>query len=281
MAVTSNSYASNDDGDGVYFQSSDKVIKSLGKINLYNMSNDIQNSSLVITHQRLSTSGHTIDYVHPFYNDDFVMVHNGIINQFKQDEGSDTFGFWILFNKEFAKSFKFSMNDTEDKMKQEREKIIAKIIKKLFKDDQGSYSIFIYDKKTSRSYYFKNKSTSIYCYRIDNIVYITTNYSNKTLINLLEIDKEVVTIDIEDYKIYRFENTDTHIKIACIDNLKNKKSEEKNTSIYSYKRNSSKCSNCNQHTYGTTYYVQNRIYCESCWEFFRNYSSIDRSIDYV
>lgn len=196
MAVTSHSFARNNDGEGIYIKSIDKIIKSKSKINYFDYQKDIETSDIVITHQRLSTSGFEIDFNHPFENKEFVMVHNGIINQFKRNEGSDTYGFWLSFNESMMPITSLNKSDRDDR--------IRKSIKKLFKDDSGSYSIFIYDKKTKQSYYFKNDSTSINFYKNDDYLFITTNDDNKTFLEMLS-DNKFIELDIKPRTVYLIE----------------------------------------------------------------------------
>jgi predicted glutamine amidotransferase len=85
MASSSHSFASNSHGEGIYTNSNNKVIKSLNKIDFSSLSNDIENSDVIITHQRWSTSGFEVEFNHPFENESFILVHNGVINQFKED----------------------------------------------------------------------------------------------------------------------------------------------------------------------------------------------------
>jgi predicted glutamine amidotransferase len=190
MAVTSNSFASNRDGEGIFTNFNNKVVKSKDKIDYFSMKDIIEKSNVVITHQRLSTSGFELKYNHPFEDKEFIIVHNGIINHFKEGEGSDTYGFF----KKFIITFK--------KMKGDRENRILKTIKTLFDEDLGSYSILIYDKVTKLSYYFKDSTTRISFYRNKDFLYITTEDSNSLFLNLLNCGKFNELI-VEDRAIYR------------------------------------------------------------------------------
>lgn len=274
MATTSNSFASNDDGDGLYISHSDKIVKSMTKINLFDFNHDIEKSDIVITHQRLSTSGHTIEFCHPFYDDNFVLVHNGIINQFQGKVGSDTSGFFLAFTDLFNKKIK---------NRKDREKCIIETLKELFKKDGGFYSIFILDKKTKRSYYFKNSTTHIIFYRIGNLIYITTSYDNCKFISMLTQDK-YNEIEIKDNEIYRIEDSSTKLQVISLGELtyiaKPKELKEiKSKSLWSYNSAGKtskneyveKCSNCGGETNGTTYYNYDKVYCDDCWSFIKNY----------
>lgn len=195
MGVSSNSFASNSDGEGIYISSSDKVHKSMVKMNMFEHENDIENSNVIISHQRLSTSGFELEYNHPFDNDDFVLVHNGVINQFKGEIGSDTYGFWLKFNEEF----------NAIKTKSTREQKIIQVIKKLFKVNQGSYSILIFDKKTNESYYFRGADyPGIYFYQNKNYLFITTNGHNYNFLPML-CEDDFVELDIKTRKIYKID----------------------------------------------------------------------------
>ncbi|GAF83169.1 unnamed protein product, partial [marine sediment metagenome] len=152
MGVTSNSYVSNSDGDGLFVNN--KLVKGFNKIDLFKYKKDITPAKIVITHQRKATSGFSEKWVQPFVNKDFVLVHNGIVDDFQGKKGSDTWGFFKKFNKEFY-------NQTFGK----REEKIVKAIKKLLDNRKNQfYSILILDKKTNISYYFKNSRASIHFY---------------------------------------------------------------------------------------------------------------------
>lgn len=196
QSVTANSFITNHDGEGVYLDYSDRLIKNKNKIDFTTIK-DINKSKFIITHQRLSTSGHELKYNHPFVNNNFVLVHNGVINQFKKNVGSDTFGFWIDFNKEFNELL------NKDK-KKNRHNAIKQTIQNLFKEDKGFYSIFIYDKKTKLSYYFKDSSTNIRFFQSKSYLYITTNDNNERFLNLL--NERFKEYKIKDRAIYKIQN---------------------------------------------------------------------------
>lgn len=191
MAVSSHSYAENDDGEGIYFNSADEVVKSQMKIDYYKYASKIENSNVIITHQRLSSSGHELAYNHPFVNDDFVLIHNGVMNQFMESKGSDTFGFWNKFNTQFKGITSHIA----------REEKIVKVLSQMFEEDKGSYSILIWDKKMKVGYYFKN-SPSISFYKNNNYLYITTNWNNKVFLSMID-DKKFIELDIKPRVIYK------------------------------------------------------------------------------
>jgi predicted glutamine amidotransferase len=192
QSITSNSFSSNNSGEGFYLDFKNTTFKSKNKIN-YQSIRELNKSKMILTHQRLSTSGYEVKYNHPFINEDFVLLHNGVMNHFKKNIGSDTFGFFIEFNKEFKTTIKTEPN---------RERAIIKVIEDLFKKDLGSYSIFILDKKSNIGYYFKDSSTKINFYRNKDYLYITTNSQNHNFFSLLS-DKKFYEYEIKPRIIYK------------------------------------------------------------------------------
>jgi len=211
MAVTSNSFTVNNDGDGVYFNN--LLIRSSNKIDLFKYFEDILKSKIVITHQRLATSGLSIKYTQPFESEEFVLAHNGIINDFIGKKGSDSFGFFNQFLKEFNKS------------KGEREENIIKVIKKLLDGmNFGSYSIALLDKKTENLYYFKNYATSIHFYKNSEFFYMTTIEGNSLFLKMFKNDfKER---KVEDFVIYRI-NADKTINIKKVGKITKEEKKKK------------------------------------------------------
>lgn len=187
MGVTSNSYSSNSDGDGIFCDN--KLVKGFNKIDLLKLKSHITKSKIVITHQRKATSGFSERWVQPFVAKEFVLVHNGIVNDFLGKKGSDTWGFFIKFIKVF------------DKQSGTREEKIISAIKKLLDDREHLfYSILILDRKTDIAYYFKSDSSSIHFYLSKDLLFVTTNQSNEIFLNLIK--GKFNEIEIEDYKIY-------------------------------------------------------------------------------
>ncbi|MEI7615691.1 MAG: hypothetical protein WCJ54_03170, partial [Actinomycetota bacterium] len=185
----------------MYTDFDNKNIKSHDLINCFEHSDSIENSKVIISHQRFSTSGFELKYNHPFENKNFVMVHNGVIDNFKLDKGSDTHGFFERFNTEFVKIKTMA-----------REKAIVAVIKFLFKDNRGSYSILIYDKVSKLSYYFKN-SPEIHFYKNKNYLFISTIDDNKIFLPILDKTK-FVELEINPRVIYRIDKLFEVYKIA-------------------------------------------------------------------
>ena len=272
MAISSNSFASNSDGEGIYINSNNSIYKSENKMNLFKYENDIEKSNLIISHQRLSTSGFELEYNHPFANDNFVLVHNGVINQFKGDIGSDTYGFWIEFNNEFNKIT--SHLSREDRIK--------KVVKKLFEKNLGSYSILIYDKKTKQSFYFKGDDyPNIYFYQSNDFLFITTNGHNHLFLPMLTSD-EFDTLEIENRTLYKIDKNFICYKIADLpkEEIKEIIEEEINEtqskisdSYNQYRqlslngKTNTYCDMCGLTIQGEVYSTSESKLCGNCWSF--------------
>lgn len=208
--TTAVSYDDNSHGDGIYFDN-DTLIRSKDKLNLFNYLDHFKNSKLIITHQRFSTNKRTKKYTQPFRSSDFVIAHNGVLSSYAKKNKSDTS---VVFNK-FIKLF--------NKTKAKRETRIIKTIEKLFKDEYGSWSISLYDKKTKTLYYFKDSATKIVCYlnKTKDILYLSTKDDNDIFLNVFNDSFEEKEID--DYFLYKitFKNK---IKIKKVRDLKKQKS---------------------------------------------------------
>ena len=198
--VTNTSYKFNDEGDGIYF-STGVFKKTLNKIKYEKFMKDIRDSNFIITHQRIATSGKTSAYTQPFNNKNFVLAHNGIMNEFAEGTHSDTY----VFFQTFLKNFKLAKGKT-------RTRRIVSSIKKIFdKKSLGYYSIVLYDKVEKNMYYFKNSYSRITFYRdvAKSMLYISTETNNNIFLNIFnEVFKE---FDIETNIIY---------KIVCDDKIR-------------------------------------------------------------
>lgn len=192
QSVTSHSFIHNNDGEGFY--SNGKVVKGLSKINYFRYSNLLSDSQIIITHQRLSTSGFYARYTQPFTSAEFIIAHNGILYDFIKGEPSDTHNFFKTFLLRFEKD-NFSS----------REQRIITIIRDILGNSEylTSFSIILLDKITNILYYFKNSNTNIHFFKSKGILYITTNDENKHLLELLpnQVFKERKIADNTIYRI--------------------------------------------------------------------------------
>jgi len=209
--TTTNSFINNNDGDGVYFEYKNLLVKSKNKINFIDYQEHIKKSNFILSHQRLATHGLTDKYIQPFKNKDFVLLHNGILSEYAKKDYSDTYGFFKEFNKEFLENTKKS-----------RELNILEAIKKTLNGNSGSFSICIFDIKTKTIYYFKNGYTSINFYRNKNKkeVYITTAEANNKILNLYG---EFEEMQFYDYDIYKIRIKDKKVLYSIVDKLKQPK----------------------------------------------------------
>ena len=186
LCATAHSFAGNNDADGLYLSSSQEVVKiHKGKINLMEYADKIDASEFIITHQRISTSGHNEEMDQPFANERWICAHNGIIHYAGADARgkSDTCIFFEKFNAYF-----------------EEDKTVKTAIERALKDSSGgSYSIFLFDKWNSEGYYFKSASTKISVYELDNKdIFITTDEDNAVFF------KTAVEYEIDADTIYYF-----------------------------------------------------------------------------
>lgn len=223
MSTTSNSYASNSDGEGIYF-SSGLLVKDFDKIDIVKYRDCVNESKVIISHQRLATHGFSKENVQPFVNDEFVLAHNGVMADFQKDKAfSDTHGFFLDFNDEFKKA------DGENR----QEKIVC-AIKKLLDNKSGSWSIVLYDKVENQNYYFKNESTNIECYKTKDFAYITTKEANKVFFPMIGIKKgKFGQVKLSAYNIYKFVIKDK-IKVYKVGEIEEKKYTYCSSETYNY-----------------------------------------------
>ncbi len=167
----------------------------------------LKESNFVIGHNRYATGNAEAKKNrnnHPFIFNDFVLVHNGVIDNNKELRNkynmrhkikTDSFTVLYMISKEFEK----------DNSRISREKKIIKAIKKTTKQLDGSYSIFLYDRREDQVYYFKNAMTSFtFALLNHNILVGTTDYQNLNYIYLnKEFKQDIQEIKIEDDHIYK------------------------------------------------------------------------------
>lgn len=192
QAATGYSFIENSDGEGAFFSSDKSIVKNPEKINYITYAKKIVASNAIITHQRLATSGFSAKYTHPFENEEFVIVHNGIIQKYARHKKSDTF---VLFNT-ITEEFKKLRNEKT------REENIVQSIKNALDKEDGSFSILLYDKITGLTYYFKNYATTIHFWRNSEFLYVGTADISVLLPKMKELK-------IDPLSIYRIdENAD-------------------------------------------------------------------------
>jgi hypothetical protein len=201
--MTAVSSMTNDTGEGIFLSSGHKVIKAK-RLGFASLAKDITESKVVIAHERLATSGNTsLEMAHPFYNDRFVLFHNGVFNKGSFDwrgfcgktGKSDTKIFFDSFISKFAE-----VND------------IPKAINAALRFvNGGTYSVIIYDKKTDECYYFKNNFTDMHVMETaDGCLVMTTNEKN---LGFWEAKNELF---IEPERIYRVKRTFTGYELPVV-----------------------------------------------------------------
>ena len=169
--------------------------------------------SFIIGHNRFKTNGDAKDNLnnHTFKSKNFILVHNGIISNYKALKK--------LMGFEYAKE-----TDTT---------IIIKLLEHYYKDSsntieaikktaemlKGSYSVLLYDRNTKEIFYFKNSSTSFYFCLITNkereyILIGSTNaenlkdiYTSDLMIFKKEDFKEKLIIKAKSETIYLIDNS--------------------------------------------------------------------------
>jgi predicted glutamine amidotransferase len=143
---------SNKDGYGV--TNGFKVIKDgkkyeqADKKQLYQLFNEKEKSTFLIAHNRFKTQGDaTKENAHPFETEHFIYAHNGIIynaDELASEENEvikvDTEIIGILLEKHNGEDFKT-------------------MFKRVFESLKGSFSVFVFEKKTKRLFYIKNNAS--------------------------------------------------------------------------------------------------------------------------
>jgi hypothetical protein len=184
--ATALGYKTNNHGEGAFFNGTGKLVKGDRKILFVTHAEDVAKSNVIITHQRWATSGHTSKYHHPFENDDFILVHNGVMHTFVKEGHSDTHNMFETFTDLFSK--------TDANLKRVDRTVLA--IQETFAKKSGTYSVLIYDKKTGVTYYTKESSTRINFVRAYDALIISTEDLEKYL------PENTVEIDIKPQKVY-------------------------------------------------------------------------------
>ena len=146
LSVMSAECNRNTDGYGIF--NSKNIYRSIEKE--LTISDELittyKNSKWVIGHNRFGTKGiATIENTHPFETENFVFCHNGIISncdELEKEIGKvevDSQAIGLLLEKHKSMAF--------DEM-----------IKEAAKKIEGYFSVFLYDKRSSKLYYFKHNA---------------------------------------------------------------------------------------------------------------------------
>lgn len=179
--MTHASFKSNKDGDGAVFFNkkgmstlkSDKKILYTGK------------HRAIISHQRWGTSG-TKEAInaHPHIGKRFILIHNGVFSNMGDSKLCDSIEF---------------LNKLEEKVGDTKE--IYQPIKEYVSEVSGSFSVFLYDMKYKKLYYFKEKSTNMFCVENDEWLVMSTKDDNVLFANwFLGINqKDSLSVEHEEF----------------------------------------------------------------------------------
>ena len=157
--VSFNSFLSNKDSEGFYCEDF-KVKRSLDKQVMKG------EHSLIVSHQRISTSGKNAEMTQPLESKNFILTHNGVMRTLNgisigNVKESDTYEYLQKFEEYYALS-----GDT------------IKTIQQICKETTGSYSIVLFNKKTKEFYYYKNYITNMYIAKSKSYLMLSTKEEN-------------------------------------------------------------------------------------------------------
>jgi hypothetical protein len=133
----------NSDGWGLFGSvgGQDKVSKKAEKFEDADLSGFI-GAKFIVGHNRLATSGlKDENNTHPIVLENVIIAHNGIVAGRGNKQKSDT---WKI-----AMSINAQAGVIDE----------VKLLESVFSRESGSFSIFVYFRKTGHLYYFKNEST--------------------------------------------------------------------------------------------------------------------------
>jgi hypothetical protein len=152
---------------------------------------------------------------HPFRIGDLILVHNGVISNYaylarkylKNANDSPSTDSYILLNmidRFFNKS-----------LEKDRHKRLVAAIKKAYERIEGSLSVFLYDSKTKRIYYFKNCGTSFSFHVINHNILIGST-EEENLAHMYSSIKHRRDFRIKDNRLYEIgDNVNQPIKYIC------------------------------------------------------------------
>jgi glucosamine 6-phosphate synthetase-like amidotransferase/phosphosugar isomerase protein len=133
-AITLMSFKTNNDAEGHYCENF-KVTTSTEK-QIFRGTH-----SMIVAHERFSTSGKIAEMSQPLEDENFILTHNGVFGGLGNKDESDSFIYLKKLEKEFAKT-----KDTKT------------AINNVNKETAGYYSIVLYNKKTKEHLYYKHNA---------------------------------------------------------------------------------------------------------------------------
>jgi len=189
--------------------------KGIFNLNGFEKNKKLLKNNFLIGHNRLATTGNKKhnENNHPFKLNEFMLVHNGIIDnddeirkKYNIPKKIQTDSYVILY---LINHFVRLNNKNITKIKK-----IKESIKKTTKILKGSFSVFLFDKLDNNIYYFKNDKTYFSFCLLDNKVLIGTTdekyfnyiYRDEKYIFHYDMFKEKYIKEIDDNSIYLINN---------------------------------------------------------------------------
>jgi len=178
--LSSISFLSNNDGEGFILRKNKKIkeFKSKRKI-LYEDVGDI-----LISHQRLATSGKGVNNAHPHKIGEFLLMHNGVFHGKGNDEVSDTKMYFNELYKEIKRGG------------------VIRAIKKVNLRVGGSYSVVLVNIKDGKFYYYKNGMTEMYIVEDKKYRVLSTREYNCGIAKLFLKMRKAKVKKVKSYWIY-------------------------------------------------------------------------------
>ena len=184
------------------------IFKKSGIVNLKKFNLDLlKDCSFIVGHNRFKTNGDEKKNFnnHPFTLNDFVMVHNGIIQNYEEIKKEfkidgfkiETDSFYILYLIDYY----YNLSKKNNKHKK-----TIDAIKKTTKKLEGSFSIFLFNNDTKKLYYFKNDRTNFSFIKINNVLIGTTN----------SLKLDYTYLNDSYFKLYKSNRTNIKIKDNCV-----------------------------------------------------------------
>jgi hypothetical protein len=153
----------NPNGGGYFSSSTEEVSKFLENrqelsLNLVNELDKVKRGSYMIAHHRLkSQGGESLLNTQPIQTKHYVIIHNGHLTEKSTTAAESDI---LIYDKGgFSSVKKTDLLDASDTVKFGKLLDQHQNIDAALQEFNGSYSMFIYEKKTKRLFYTKNRST--------------------------------------------------------------------------------------------------------------------------
>lgn len=185
--------------DSVGYATNDgRILKDVGYISDF-MEKVNGEATLAIAHTRWSTHGRvTKPNAHPHYSENFMIVHNGIIENYeelKEDLIKKGYNFKSETDSELI-AYYFEENTKRDS--------IEKVIRNFYRDAKGTFAVLLIKKGDDKLYAFKLDSPLVLS-SFGNSIYIASDiyaFSDKTNKAIFLDDYEYVIVDKKGFCVY-------------------------------------------------------------------------------